>query len=66
MNMHRRELILGMFALPICAACVSVPATSDKLNKTGWKTYCFGRYLVDLPPDAGINAKYKIWGDEIV
>jgi type VI secretion system protein ImpL len=30
------------------------------------KTYCFGRYLVDLPPDAGINAKYKIWGDEIV
>lgn len=36
------------------------------MDKTGWKTHCFGRYLIDLPPDARINAKYKLWGAEII
>lgn len=35
------------------------------MDKLGWKTYCFGRYLVDLPPQAKVSATYKIWGDEI-
>ncbi|WP_354686990.1 T6SS immunity protein Tli4 family protein [Cupriavidus necator] len=35
------------------------------MNKTGWTTHCFGRYLVDLPPQATARASYKIWGDDI-
>lgn len=35
------------------------------MNKSGWKTHCFGRYLVDLPPQAQVRAAYKLWGTEI-
>ena len=35
------------------------------MDKTGWKTYCFGRYLVDLPQEAKVRSAYKIWGIEI-
>lgn len=35
------------------------------MDKTGWTTHCFGRFLVDLPPQAKIGETYKIWGDEI-
>ena len=27
--------------------------------------HCFGRFLIDLPPDAVINAGYYLWGDNI-
>jgi hypothetical protein len=63
---RRRRLLL---ALPLLAACHAMPANASrnlKMDKTGWKTHCFGRYLVDLPPDARVTAKYKIWDDEIV
>lgn len=35
------------------------------MDKSGWKTHCFGRYLVDLPPQASVSATYKLWGAEI-
>jgi hypothetical protein len=35
------------------------------MDTTGWTTHCFGRFLVDLPPQAQVSATYKIWGDEI-
>lgn len=35
------------------------------MDKIGWKTYCFGRYLVDLPPTAKVSASYKIRGNNI-
>ncbi|WP_172583280.1 T6SS immunity protein Tli4 family protein [Cupriavidus taiwanensis] len=35
------------------------------MDKSGWKTHCFGRYLVDLPSQAKISAAYKLWGAEI-
>ncbi|MFP6413733.1 hypothetical protein [Pseudomonas aeruginosa] len=35
------------------------------MDKTGWITHCFGRFLIDLPPDAVINAGYYLWGDNI-
>ncbi|SOY50034.1 T6SS immunity protein Tli4 family protein [Cupriavidus taiwanensis] len=35
------------------------------MDKSGWKTYCFGRYLVELPPQAKVSATYKVWGNEI-
>ncbi|MDK3025633.1 T6SS immunity protein Tli4 family protein [Cupriavidus taiwanensis] len=35
------------------------------MDKSGWKTHCFGRYLVDLPPQAEVRAAYKLWGTEI-
>ncbi|MEM5273425.1 T6SS immunity protein Tli4 family protein [Cupriavidus taiwanensis] len=29
------------------------------MDKSGWKTHCFGRYLVDLPSQAKISAAYR-------
>ncbi|BBN56209.1 hypothetical protein TRE132_43340 [Pseudomonas chlororaphis subsp. aurantiaca] len=35
------------------------------MDKTGWITHCFGRFLIDLPPQAEIRAGYYLWGDDI-
>ncbi|MGA3703920.1 T6SS immunity protein Tli4 family protein [Ralstonia nicotianae] len=35
------------------------------MDKTGWTTYCFGRYLVDLPRQAKVSSVYKIRGKAI-
>ncbi|SPR98780.1 hypothetical protein CBM2634_A40061 [Cupriavidus taiwanensis] len=35
------------------------------MDKSEWKTHCFGRYLVDLPPQANVSAAYKLWSAEI-
>lgn len=35
------------------------------VDKSDWKTHCFGRHLIDLPPRATIRAAYKLWGSEI-
>ncbi|APF89488.1 hypothetical protein BC427_24465 (plasmid) [Ralstonia solanacearum FJAT-91] len=37
----------------------------DKVSTAGWKTFCFGRYLVDLPAQVDVKVSYKIWGDVI-
>lgn len=35
------------------------------MSKSGWDTYCFGRFLVDLPPQVKIGEGYTIWGSEV-
>lgn len=35
------------------------------MDKSGWITHCYGRFLIDLPPQAEINAGYYLWGDNI-
>lgn len=35
------------------------------MSTEGWSTHCFGRYLIDLPPQARIGAGYTIWGEQI-
>lgn len=33
------------------------------MDTQGWSTYCFGRFLIDLPPAAQVRASYTIRGD---
>ncbi len=35
------------------------------MDKSGWITHCFGRFLIDLPPQAEVRAGYYLWGDNI-
>ncbi len=35
------------------------------MDKSGWITHCYGRFLIDLPPQAKINAGYYLWDDDI-
>ncbi|MGC5801637.1 T6SS immunity protein Tli4 family protein [Ralstonia pseudosolanacearum] len=37
----------------------------EQVSHAGWKTFCFGRYLVDLPQQAKVSAVYKIRGKNI-
>lgn len=34
------------------------------MDTNDWTAHCFGRFLVDLPPEARIVATYSLWGDE--
>ncbi|WP_207239231.1 T6SS immunity protein Tli4 family protein [Pseudomonas sp. GW456-L15] len=58
--------ILALVALSSVASCTSLPSSrSPTMDKTGWITHCFGRFLIDLPPESKINAGYYLWGDNI-
>ncbi|MGE1005511.1 T6SS immunity protein Tli4 family protein [Ralstonia pseudosolanacearum] len=67
--MIRRHLIVLLFVfieLMKNDVIFAEKAPGDILmDKNGWSTHCFGRYLVDLPPQAKINSSYKIWGDDV-
>ncbi|HHE5454036.1 TPA: hypothetical protein ACPEZJ_005872, partial [Pseudomonas aeruginosa] len=66
--MHPRRLlaVLGLVVLSSMTSCTSFSSSrSPSMDKTGWITHCFGRFLIDLPPDAIINAGYYLWGDNI-
>lgn len=66
--MHPRRLfaVLGLVVLTSMTSCTSFSSSrSPSMDKTGWITHCFGRFLIDLPPDAVINAGYYLWGDNI-
>ncbi|MFO1877070.1 T6SS immunity protein Tli4 family protein [Pseudomonas aeruginosa] len=66
--MHPRRLfaVLGLVVLTSMTSCTSFSSSrSPSMDKTGWITHCFGRFLIDLPPDAAINAGYYLWGDNI-
>ncbi|WP_255594077.1 T6SS immunity protein Tli4 family protein [Achromobacter sp. ES-001] len=32
------------------------------MNKEGWITHCFGRFAIDLPPNAVVRPSYRLWG----
>ncbi|HBN8471152.1 TPA: hypothetical protein L3709_003315 [Pseudomonas aeruginosa] len=66
--MHPRRLlaVLGLVVLTSMTSCTSFSSSrSSSMDKTGWITHCFGRFLIDLPPDAVINAGYYLWGNSI-
>ena len=60
----RALVIFGIF-VPAMIAHAQTISRQPIMNKTGWRTHCFGRYLVDLPPQAVIRTSYKVWGDPI-
>lgn len=35
------------------------------MDRTGWATHCFGRFLIDLPPGSALKAGNRIWGEPI-
>lgn len=35
------------------------------MDKSGWTTHCFGRFLVQLPSGANLSQTSKVWGEEI-
>jgi len=35
------------------------------MDTSAWKTHCFGRQLVDLPPDARIIQRYELLSEEV-
>ncbi|MBS7560608.1 hypothetical protein KHO49_19930 [Pseudomonas sp. RC4D1] len=67
MTLTRRLFtVLGLVALTSVASCTSLSSSrSPTMDKTGWITHCYGRFLIDLPPQAEINAGYYLWGDNI-
>jgi len=48
-------------ALSGCSS-LSPQSRSSDVNKDGWITHCFGRFVIDLPPDAVIRPSYRLWG----
>ncbi|WP_253206504.1 T6SS immunity protein Tli4 family protein [Pseudomonas chlororaphis] len=66
MRMHQFFTVLGIVALTGITSCALLPSSRNPaMDKTGWITHCFGRFLIDLPPQAEIRAGYYLWGDDI-
>ncbi|MFJ7141680.1 T6SS immunity protein Tli4 family protein [Pseudomonas protegens] len=67
MTLTRRLFtVFGLVALTSVTSCTSFSSSrSPTMDKTGWITHCYGRFLIDLPPQAEINAGYYLWGDNI-
>ncbi|MHC5789887.1 T6SS immunity protein Tli4 family protein [Pseudomonas protegens] len=64
MTLTRRLFtVLGLVALTSCTSFSS--SRSPTMDKSGWITHCYGRFLIDLPPQAKINAGYYLWDDDI-
>lgn len=58
--------VLGLVVLTSMTSCTSFSSSrSPSMDKTGWITHCFGRFLIDLPPDAIINTGHYLWGNRI-
>lgn len=58
--------LMCCIALAAVSACAypGQATRSNAMDTTGWSTYCFGRFLVDLPPSVRVTASYEIWGEE--
>ncbi|AZE24724.1 hypothetical protein C4K05_4305 [Pseudomonas chlororaphis subsp. aureofaciens] len=66
MRLRQFFTVLGMVALISITSCTSFSSSrNSSMDKTGWITHCFGRFLIDLPPQAEIRAGYYLWGDNI-
>ena len=73
MNKHKWPLLAGLaclLGLMLVSACAPVPPPKGILmDTTHWKTYCIGRFLIDLPPALVLTGKGiygEIWGEPIV
>ena len=54
------------FALVLAlSSCGHRHARSNLMDTTGWNTYCFGRFLVDLPSQARVRGSDRIRGNPI-
>ncbi|WP_164485454.1 T6SS immunity protein Tli4 family protein [Pseudomonas chlororaphis] len=66
MRTHQFFIVLGIVALTGITSCSLLPSSRNPaMDKTGWITHCFGRFLIDLPPQAEVRAGYYLWGDNI-
>ncbi|WP_273829181.1 MULTISPECIES: T6SS immunity protein Tli4 family protein [Pseudomonas] len=66
MHLHQFFTVLGIVALTGITSCALLPSSRNPaMDKAGWITHCFGRFLIDLPPQAEIRAGYYLWGDNI-
>jgi len=66
MRLRQFFTVLGIVALTSITSCTSFSSSRNpSMDKTGWITHCFGRFLIDLPPQAEIRAGYYLWGDNI-
>ncbi|OHV02014.1 hypothetical protein BLA34_06495 [Ralstonia solanacearum] len=66
----RRRALLPMFVvlamvLPCRLGHAQAMAPKVQVERMGWKTFCFGRYLVDLPAEAKVSSSSRIVGIEI-
>jgi hypothetical protein len=44
-----------------------LPVKGIVMNTSNWKTYCVGRYLIDIPPNASIlKREALVWGNDII
>lgn len=65
--MSNRAVVLVILAVAWVVAGLPSVATANNqrrvpMDTTGWKTHCFGRFLVDLPPQAQVRAGYSVGG----
>ncbi|WP_158245998.1 MULTISPECIES: T6SS immunity protein Tli4 family protein [unclassified Pseudomonas] len=66
MRAHQFLTVLGIVALTGITSCTLFSSSRDPvMDKSGWITHCFGRFLIDLPPQAEVRAGYYLWGDNI-
>ncbi len=57
---------LGLIAMTSVISCASIfSSRSPAMDKSGWITHCYGRFLIDLPPQAKVKAGYGLWGSSI-
>ncbi|WP_258379200.1 T6SS immunity protein Tli4 family protein [Pseudomonas protegens] len=57
---------LGLIAMTSVISCASIfSSRSPAMDKSGWVTHCYGRFLIDLPPQAEIKTGYDLWGSSI-
>src|ERR1700752_543545 len=64
MNRYLSELLICVLLLVGCVPD-STRLRNSPMDKTGWITYCFGRFLIDLPPKADVRTNFAFWGDSI-
>ncbi|WP_144420586.1 T6SS immunity protein Tli4 family protein, partial [Pseudomonas protegens] len=58
--------ILGLIALSSVISCTSIfSSRNPAMDRTGWITHCYGRFQIDLPPQAEIKTGYDLWGSSI-
>lgn len=60
----RPLIAIGTAASVALSGCssFSTQSRSNSMNKDGWITHCFGRFLIDLPSNAVIRPGYRLWG----